>query len=49
MVPLPKSVKQARMLENANIGGFQINESDMKKMDDLDEYLVTDWYVLAGS
>lgn len=40
-VPLPKSVKKERIKENANIGGFNIDESDMKKMDALDEYLVT--------
>ena len=40
-VPLPKSVKKERIKENANIGGFSIDEGDMKKMDALDEYLVT--------
>ncbi|KAK5171424.1 uncharacterized protein LTR77_004568 [Saxophila tyrrhenica] len=42
-VPLPKSVKKERIVENADIGGFIIDENDMKKMDGLDEYLVTDW------
>lgn len=42
-VPLPKSVNEARIRENANIGGFEIEEEDMKRMDGLDEYLVTDW------
>ncbi|TID15579.1 Aldo/keto reductase [Venturia nashicola] len=42
-VPLPKSVKKARIVENAEIGGFEIESADMKKMDALDEYLVTDW------
>ncbi|KAF2709356.1 Aldo/keto reductase [Pleomassaria siparia CBS 279.74] len=42
-VPLPKSVKKERMAENADIGGFSIDEADMAKMDELDEYLVTDW------
>jgi len=42
-VPLPKSVKKERIIENAQIGGFEIEESDMKAMDGLDEYLVTDW------
>lgn len=42
-VPLPKSVKKARIVENAEIGGFEIDSADMEKMDSLDEYLVTDW------
>ncbi|KAF2635862.1 Aldo/keto reductase [Massarina eburnea CBS 473.64] len=42
-VPLPKSVNQARIAENADIGGFTIEDGDMKTMDGLDEYLVTDW------
>lgn len=40
-VPLPKSVKKERIIENAEIAGFNIEESDMEKMDALDEYLVT--------
>jgi diketogulonate reductase-like aldo/keto reductase len=40
-VPLPKSVKQARIVENSEIGGFVIEDDDMAKMDQLDEYLVT--------
>lgn len=40
-VPLPKSVKKERIVENSEIGGFDIEESDMKTMDGLDEYLVT--------
>jgi hypothetical protein len=40
-VPLPKSVKQARIVENAEVGGFEIEGDDMAKMDQLDEYLVT--------
>jgi diketogulonate reductase-like aldo/keto reductase len=40
-VPLPKSVKKARILENAEIGEFDIDDEDMKTMDELDEYLVT--------
>jgi diketogulonate reductase-like aldo/keto reductase len=42
-VPLPKSVKQNRIVENAQIGGFDISKEDMAKMDGLDEYLITDW------
>ena len=40
-VPLPKSVKKERIVENASIGGFEIDDKDMKTMDGLDEYLVT--------
>lgn len=40
-VPLPKSVKRERIVENSQIGGFQIEDSDMKTMDGLDEYLIT--------
>ncbi|KAH9881689.1 hypothetical protein IAQ61_000416 [Plenodomus lingam] len=42
-VPLPKSVKKARIVENAEVGGFVIDDEDMKALDGLDEYLVTDW------
>jgi hypothetical protein len=40
-VPLPKSVKKERIVENSEIGGFAIEDGDMAKMDQLDEYLVT--------
>ncbi len=43
MVTLPKSSKKARIAENGDIGGFEITQEDMKSMDGLDEYLVTDW------
>jgi diketogulonate reductase-like aldo/keto reductase len=42
-VPLPKSVTKCRIVENAQIEDFEIGEDDMKAMDKLDEYLVTDW------
>ena len=42
-IPLPKSVTKERIEANGNIGGFEIDEVDMKTMDSLDEYLVTDW------
>lgn len=34
-------MKKERIVENSEIGGFEIEDSDMKKMDGLDEYLVT--------
>lgn len=43
MVPLPKSVRKDRMVENADVNGFEITSGDMAKLDDLDEHLVTDW------
>ena len=42
-VPLPKSTRKERIVENGQIEGFEIDEGDVKKMDGLDEYLVTDW------
>lgn len=30
-------------MANGDIDGFEIDEADMKSMDGLDEYLVTDW------
>ena len=49
-VPLPKSVRKERIRENADIGGFEIDDGDMEKMDGLDEYLVTGMfaYVVLG-
>ncbi|KAI8957787.1 aldo-keto reductase family 1 member E1 [Daldinia sp. FL1419] len=43
LVPLPKSAKRERLLENAQVSGFEISAEDMERMDRLDEYLVTDW------
>ena len=42
-VPLPKSVDQARIIENAQVDAFEISVEDMTSLDRLDEYLVTDW------
>ena len=42
-VPLPKSVTKSRIIENGDVGEFEIDGTDMKRLDDLDEYLVTDW------
>lgn len=43
-VPLPKSVRKERIVENAAVTGFEIDEGDMASMDGLDEYLVTGEY-----
>lgn len=42
-VPLPKSVHKERIISNAEVDNFVIDDADMKAMDSLDEYLVTDW------
>ncbi|EOD47918.1 putative aldo keto reductase protein [Neofusicoccum parvum UCRNP2] len=42
-VPLPKSVKRARIVENAEVGEFEVGGEDMEALDSLDEHLVTDW------
>jgi len=42
-IPLPKSVRKERIVANAKVDGFEIEKVDMKTMDGLDEYLVTDW------
>lgn len=42
-VPLPKSVTKSRIAANGDVSGFEIGPADMKQMDGLDEYLVTDW------
>lgn len=43
MVPLPKSVRRARMAENADVNGFELSAEDLAALDALDEHLVTDW------
>jgi diketogulonate reductase-like aldo/keto reductase len=40
-VVLPKSVKRERIIENADVGGFEIAQEDVGVLDELDEYLVT--------
>jgi diketogulonate reductase-like aldo/keto reductase len=45
MVTLPKSARRQRLVENADVGGFEISKEDMAAMDALDENLVTDWCV----
>ena len=42
-IPLPKSVTKERIEANGQISHFEIDDVDMKMMDALDEYLVTDW------
>lgn len=42
-MPLPKSAKKERIVENGAIDNFEIATADMDLLDSLDEYLVTDW------
>ncbi|TVY57974.1 putative oxidoreductase, partial [Lachnellula suecica] len=42
-VPLPKSVKETRIRQNADVDGWVIDEADMEVLGGLDEQLVTDW------
>lgn len=46
MVTLPKSVRKERIEENGDIGGFEIEQKDVEKMDGLDENLVTGELIL---
>ncbi|RMY08207.1 hypothetical protein D0866_14791 [Hortaea werneckii] len=39
--PLPKSVRKERIVENADVGGFEIEGGDMRVLEGLDEGLVT--------
>ncbi|EFQ32807.1 aldo/keto reductase [Colletotrichum graminicola] len=43
MITLPKSVRRDRLIENADVSGFDISKEDLAAMDALDEHLVTDW------
>ncbi|RSH83017.1 hypothetical protein EHS25_005727 [Saitozyma podzolica] len=45
-VIIPKSVSPKRIKSNAEIFDFEIPPEDMKELDALDEYLVTDWDVV---
>ncbi|EIW83694.1 aldo-keto reductase [Coniophora puteana RWD-64-598 SS2] len=42
-VALPKSVRKERIVENTQIFDFELTEEEMALLDNLDEYLVTDW------
>ena len=43
MVVLPKSVNEGRIIENFAVFDFEISDSLMKRLDDLDETFVTCW------
>ncbi|SPO26160.1 related to 2,5-diketo-D-gluconic acid reductase [Ustilago trichophora] len=42
-VTIPKSVSKQRIIENADVFNFELDQGDMDQLLDLDEYLVTDW------
>ncbi|KIR53856.1 aldo-keto reductase [Cryptococcus gattii Ru294] len=45
-VIIPKSVSQKRIVSNSKIFDFELSIDEMKELDGLDEYLVTDWDVV---
>ncbi|CAG8511466.1 2648_t:CDS:2 [Ambispora leptoticha] len=42
-VTLPKSVHKERIIENANVYDFKIEDEDIESLNELDEYFVTGW------
>lgn len=42
---IPKSVSQARIKSNTDLFNFELSAEEVKKLDALDEYLITDWDV----
>jgi diketogulonate reductase-like aldo/keto reductase len=43
MIVLPKSVNKSRIIENFSVFDFDISDSVMAKLDELDESFVTCW------
>jgi diketogulonate reductase-like aldo/keto reductase len=44
-IVIPKSIKEERIVQNAHVFDFQLAESDVMRLDALDENLITDWDV----
>lgn len=42
-IPIPKSVSRHRIVENASVFDFVLEESEMRELNGLDENLITDW------
>jgi diketogulonate reductase-like aldo/keto reductase len=40
-IPLPKSVSKERIESNGHVSHFEIADEDLRRMDGLDEYLVS--------
>ncbi|WWD20432.1 hypothetical protein CI109_104908 [Kwoniella shandongensis] len=45
-IVIPKTVSQKRVVSNSQIFDFALDDEEMKELDGLDEYLVTDWDVV---
>ena len=43
IVTIPKSTKEHRIVENADVFDFQLSDKEMERIDDLDEDFVTSW------
>lgn len=45
IITIPKSVKESRILENADVFDFEIEEKDMKTINDMDKsFLCVSWW-----
>ncbi|GAA5988010.1 hypothetical protein JCM11641_002128 [Rhodosporidiobolus odoratus] len=44
-IVIPKSTKQNRIADNANVFDFKLEKADIDRLTSLDEFLVTDWEV----
>lgn len=44
-IVIPKSTKQSRIIDNANVFDFTLEQSDVDHLASLDEFLITDWEV----
>ena len=42
-VAVPKTDNKARMWSNIQVFDFSLDESDMKRLDGLDEHYITSW------
>jgi len=42
-IAIPKSVSKERIMANTRVFDFELTENEMDELEDLDEYLITDW------
>lgn len=47
--PLPKSVKAARIAQNADVFGFELSAADMQQLNGLDEHMALGWEPMYGA